>query len=53
MHMQELNGELNLINYKRTHDKHGVHGWPQSYWQTYIEHIFPIVHMVILEKLIT
>jgi hypothetical protein len=26
MHMQELIGDLDLINYKATHDNHGVHG---------------------------
>jgi hypothetical protein len=30
MHMQELIGDLDLINYKTTHDNHGVHGQPCS-----------------------
>jgi hypothetical protein len=28
--MQELLGDLDLINYKTTHGNHGVHGWPHS-----------------------
>jgi hypothetical protein len=30
MHMQDLIDDFDLINYKTTHDNHGVHGWPHS-----------------------
>jgi hypothetical protein len=26
--MKDLIDDFDLINYKPTHDKHGVHGWP-------------------------
>jgi hypothetical protein len=30
MQMRDLIDDFDLINYKTTHDNHGVHGWPHS-----------------------